>query len=281
MFLAEIEALLESVHTVEAPTILMERTVKLALERIQTPHDREVCYRASSIGKPWITQVLDRWASGGRYSECETRAISSMMVMTDGVVSHAWVESVFNVCQVEYNSEVTLRKTIGDIEIIGHADIVARKGSQIIVLECKSMAPHLITKFAKEPNDDFGYLSQLSFYTECVRTDNPLCQVSGAFILYNRAIGQFKVVPIIDEVIRSRVRRINSALEALSDIKVGDIETLLSTVTIPPAIGGKIPTSMKFSRWTDCLYEPSGTYGVFSVRSYDDSVKLIRQKLYK
>ena len=169
MFLAEIESLLEGVHEIPAPSVLMERTVGKSLERITTPHSREVCYRASSIGKPWVTQVLDRWAGTGLYSDTEMRPIGSQMVMTDGVIAQAWVETTFDVCKIEYEAEAVLSRKVGDIEIIGHSDIVARKGSQIAVLECKSMAPHLISEFSKLPNDDFGYLSQLAFYTDCVK----------------------------------------------------------------------------------------------------------------
>lgn len=280
MFLAEIESLLEGVHEIPAPSVLMERTVGKSLERIITPHDRTVCYRASSIGKPWVTQVLDRWAGSGLYSDNEMRPIGSQMVMTDGVIAQAWVETTFDVCKIEYEAEAVLKRKVGEIEIIGHSDIIARKGSQIAVLECKSMAPHLISEFSRLPNDDFGYLSQLAFYTDCVKKKYPLCSVSPAFVLYNRGLGKFKVIPITNEVVESKVRRVNIALEGIAGIPANDVRALLDLVTIPPAIGGKIPTGMKFSRWYDCLYEPTAEYGKFKVRQIDDAVEQVTKKLY-
>lgn len=280
MFLAEIESLLEGVHEIPAPSVLMERTVGKSLERITTPHSREVCYRASSIGKPWVTQVLDRWAGTGLYSDTEMRPIGSQMVMTDGVIAQAWVETTFDVCKIEYEAEAVLSRKVGDIEIIGHSDIVARKGSQIAVLECKSMAPHLISEFSKLPNDDLGYLSQLAFYTDCVKRKYPLCSVLPAFVLYNRGLGKFKVIPITHEVVQSKVRRVDMALEGIAGVPVNDIRALLDLVSIPPAIGGKIPTGMKFSRWYDCLYEPTAEYGKFRVRQIDDAVEQVKKKLY-
>jgi hypothetical protein len=281
MFLAEIESLLEGVHDILAPSILMERTVRKALDRIVTPHDRTVCYRASSIGKPWVTQVLDRWAGSGIYSDSEMRGIGSLMVMTDGVLAQAWVETTFDICKIEYEAEAVLSRSVGGIEIIGHSDIIARKGSQIAVLECKSMAPHLITSFAKLPNDDFGYLSQLAFYTDCVRKKYPLCTVSPAFVLYNRGVGRFKVVPITNEIVTSKVRRVDTALEGIASIKPNDVEALLELVVIPPTLNGKIPTAMKFSRWYDCLYEPTAEYGQYRVRRLPDAVEEVTKKLYK
>lgn len=202
------------------------------------------------------------------------------MVVTDGVIAQAWVETTFDVCKIEYEAEAVLSRKVGDIEIIGHSDIVARKGSQIAVLECKSMAPHLISEFSKLPNDDFGYLSQLAFYTDCVKRKYPLCSVLPAFVLYNRGLGKIKVIPITHEVVQSKVRRVDMALEGIAGVPVNDIRALLDLVSIPPAIGGKIPTGMKFSRWYDCLYEPTAEYGKFRVRQIDDAVEQVKKKLY-
>jgi hypothetical protein len=52
-------------------------------------------------------------------------------------------------------------------------------------------------------------------------------------------------------------------------------------VIIPPTLNGKIPTAMKFSRWYDCLYEPTAEYGQYRVRRLPDAVEEVTKKLYK
>ena len=131
---------------------------------IEHPHNREVCYRASSIGKPWIIQVLNSW-----YPIPPAFPIGTCMKMMDGVFCQAWAEAILTTAQLPFTTEEEHTLEVPPTKVVGHSDIVVSRGGEIVVLECKSMASHLIAKFAKDPHDDYGYVSQLSFYASIDR----------------------------------------------------------------------------------------------------------------
>lgn len=210
-------------------------------------------YRASSIGKPWILQVLDRWYGGAR-----TYTAGQCMNMLNGVVAQEYVAELLSLCKFGFEQEVMVKH----LAVTGHLDLLVKVGGELLVLECKSMAPHMVSGFAANPNDDYGYLSQLSFYVGCVRRMYPTMKVGGAFVLFNRGTGDLRLVPITDSAIDRKVERINQALEVLMEIEPYDVDKLIEQVSIPPTVDGKIPSSMSRSRWSKVFYRgvESGGY---------------------
>lgn len=251
----DITGLLTEVTEMTCPTSIMLKVGENAVNTMRSPHSDQVCYRASSIGKPWILQVLGRW-----YPSEPMFNVSTCMKMLDGIVAQAWAESILTLGGYDFVAEQELRLKVGEVEVVGHADIIVTNDTtrQITVIECKSMGGHLINGFFKSPNDDFGYVSQLSFYTEMVRRAKPEYSVEPMFLLYDRSLGKFKTCHITNMVVTEKIARIESVLETLATIPMYDLDYLLATVHIPPPLGGKIPGSMKWSKWAKCFYYEQG-----------------------
>jgi len=246
----EISSLFTEVVGMSTPTSIMLKVGESAVRTMKSPHSDQVCYRASSIGKPWILQVLGRW-----YPSETVFNVSTCMKMLDGIVAQAWAEQILTLAGYEFVAEQELKLQVGEIEVVGHADIIVTNHTtrQITVIECKSMGGHLIGGFYKSPNDDFGYVSQLSFYTEMVRRGCPEYTVEPMFLLYDRSLGKFKTCHITDYVVTEKMGRVESALKAIAEIPQFDLDCLLETVHVPPPISG-VPPSMKWSKWAKCFY---------------------------
>ena len=233
-----------------------ENLGEIVLENVTTsihsPHSREVCYRASSIGKPWILQVLNRW-----YPTPPSFNIGASMKMMDGVFCQAWAEAILTTAKYQFTSEQEHVLAVGgeqDVRVVGHSDIVVRQGREIVVLECKSMASHLISKFCNAPNDEYGYLSQLSFYSSMVQLANPGFDVSSAFLVYDRSNAKYRIVAIHDSTINAKFDRVQNAVGKIAAIPQFDLSTLLSTVVVPPIVAGQVPSTMKWSKWAQAFY---------------------------
>jgi hypothetical protein len=270
MLIDTIDAVLSGCNNLDAPQELMSQVINLAKLRIDLPHDREVCYRGSSIGKPWILQVLNRW-----YPSPTVFTVGSMMVMTDGIIAQAWAEYILTLAKVQFTSEPEFSMNFGAVKVVGHSDIVCTRGNEIVVIECKSMAAHLISGFANCPNDDYGYLSQLSFYVGAVKRLNPMREVIGLFLLYDRSNGKFRTVQVLDSVLAAKWNRISNALEKVAAIPQYDLRQLLSVVAVPPPINGKIPTSMKWSRWAKAFYRTTTEKGQYEMYDPEESIRII------
>jgi hypothetical protein len=135
------------------------------------------------------------------------------------------------------------------------------------------MAPHIYQRFKSEPLDDYGYLSQLAFYTDCVRRqfDN----VTPAFLLFNRGTSEFHLMRIAEHVIENRVERYTKAVPGLLSVTDYDIRQALQVVQPPPVIGGKMPASMSATRWHDMFY--FNRDGWWEVRDQTDIINRFSQ----
>lgn len=202
-------------------------------------------YRASSIGKPWITQTLDKWYGGKRRF-----TTAQCMTMLNGMLSQEVIAELLHLMSYRFEQEMTVEY----LTVTGHADIIVEHDDVITVLECKSMAPHLVAPFANNPSDQYGYLSQLAFYWWRVKTANPTKTVGAAFVLYDRGNSKIRTVPLTESAMLRKVERIQMAVDILSRIEPYDVDTLLREVVIPPPVGGQLPAEMSRSRWAKTLY---------------------------
>jgi hypothetical protein len=255
MLIETIDALLNSLPGILGDKTLHDRAAARIQLHTSAPHeDKPGIYRASSIGKPWIIQVLDRWYSRGE----KQFTLDQQFKMLEGIVAQAWIEVVFDLSRLSFTSEEVHLRKVGGCQMEGHSDIILTSPKELLVLEVKSMDSHVMKSFISAPNDNFGYLSQLAFYTGCVAEANPAKKVGGAFLLCDRSRAKFTLLPIMSDNLKLRWDRIHSALETVDSIPQFNIEALLETVIIPPTVNGKLPGGMNFTRWCDALYIPEG-----------------------
>jgi hypothetical protein len=269
LIIQDLEKLFGSFEDVLDTGFTIERILAKALARQRQGHQSSPDkFRASAVGKPWIIQMLDKWSvdRGGR----KMFSISSMMKMVDGIVTQLWVEQMIELFPMTFDAEVELIYQ----DVIGHADIVIKRDNEVVLLECKSMASYLISTFKKAPNDNYGYLSQLSFYTSCLKIKYPHHRVTGAFVLYDRSSAKFTLVQIADFAISKKFERIATVVPELLKIGRLDFDTLLEKVTIPPPMNGVIPPPMQGSRWCTSLYANNGKHA--HLRTNEEIVQSLR-----
>lgn len=254
LLLDELEHLLTNVTDMKTNTSIMNTVIANVVENMAHPHSSQVCFRASSIGKPWILQVLGRW-----YPHESAFSVGTCMKMLDGIVTQAWAEEIIRMGGYSFESERTLELQVGQTKVMGHSDIVVTNHAtrQIVVIECKSMAAHIITKFFANPHDDHGYISQLAFYTEMVKRAHPTYTVTPTFLLYDRSNGKYKVCGITTHVLDQKFQRVEQALGAVAAIPTFDLDALLDTVKAPPPMDG-VPPSMRWSIWAKAFYYSEG-----------------------
>jgi hypothetical protein len=248
-----------------------------ASKRAATPYSDHNCMRGSSVGKPWIVQILDSWFP--LPVEDEDYNLSRCQLLTSGFIAQVWAEKLLTQVGLSYVSEGLHTYKQGAVEIVGHADIVVSLAGQVVVLEVKAMAEHIYRSSRKEPNDDFGYVSQLSFYTRCVELANPSSNVKGAFLFFNRSACEYSLVPLSSKDYAQKWERINKASSIINSLAKHDYVSLLENVVIPEVVseGKAIPTSVKFSRWGTVLYEYSPDTKRFSIRERGKIVKYLTE----
>jgi hypothetical protein len=225
-------------------------------------HDSTIKYRfrASGIGKPWILQMLERWYGGGKPGISPV-SLSRMVFgnLSQEVAADALRMQGFNVVQEQ------LLEYMG---VGGHADMLITIGNYTIVLECKCMADFVLRKFRDAPNDDYGYVSQLSLYSEAVR-ELGFPNVTQAFLLQDRSSCKWTLVPLTDFARDAKIQRLQSALRAVNQVPDYDVDALLEHVPIPPlTIKGELLPSLRGSRWAKVLYN-SNDGKVWTSRSLD------------
>ena len=254
LLLDEIDYLLTSVTDMKTQTSIMRTVTVNMLDNIDHPHNAQVCFRASSIGKPWILQVLGRW-----FPHDSSFTVGTCMKMLDGIEAQAWAEEIIRMGGYSFESEKSLELVVGATKVMGHSDIIVTNHAtrEILVIECKSMAAHIITKFFNEPHDDHGYMSQLAFYTEMVKRANPTYTVTPTFLLHDRSAGKFKMCPIVQQALDKKFQRVEQALSAVAAIPMFDLDALLDTVKAPPPLDG-VPPSMRYSIWAKAFYQIDG-----------------------
>jgi hypothetical protein len=262
---------LAAITGMDAPQIIMNKVADRSVLSLRQAHKDQQCFRASSIGKPWILQILNRW-----FPSDPVFNVSTCMKMLDGVVAQAWLEEILLLTGHDFESERELILQSGDVKVIGHSDVVVTNMHvrEKVVIECKSMAGHVFSKFSESPHDDYGYLSQLAFYTSMIQLENPTYTVEPVFVLFDRSRGIFKTIPIAPHIIDEKFRRIKTAVETVATIPVFDYRALLEVVQIPPPTGKQIPNSMKWSRWSNAFY-CEGSDGNMRVRDKEDSIRLL------
>ncbi len=249
MLLDTISHLLQNAPELECHEEISHQIIAKAYQDQGHPNLPGTKYRASSIGRPWILQVLDRW-----YGKKRKVTVSNITAMLSGRLAQALVSEIFNLAGVEYQEEVTVHYC----GVTGHADFVVVKRDEVLVIECKSMASYISTTFRNNPSDRYGYVSQLSFYWECIRRLHPDKQVSAMFVIFNRDGCTFNCVPLAGHTMKDKIERIQYATNALTTVKDYDVDELLRVVDIPPCVAGKLPEGMSTSRWASVLYANDG-----------------------
>lgn len=155
-----------------------------------------------------------------------------------------------------YNNQ----KTVEIFGVEGHIDGTLEDGT---VVDFKTMSGNYYEQFVQAPNDDRGYLTQLTLYMEA------LGQKTGAFICLNKFTNELAYVPI--HITWSKCQEALERAEAITNA-LAEIETLQDVFEwfeAPEPVPeyrykkktGKLllPPSIKYSQYAPYLYEFDST----------------------
>jgi hypothetical protein len=266
MPLDHIEGIFSNLHQLTVDPEQVNTMVLAKLNTVTThQNDPAVQFRASSIGKPWITQILDKW-----YGASRSFNLASAQVMYEGRVAQAWAEVVLDLTPAfSYTTEGLVSHSV----IQGHYDLcVTTRDGKRVVLEVKSMAGHLLGNFRKNPHDEYGYVSQLSFYAHTLQAD------SAAFLIRDRTTAKWEVVTPTPYILERKWERLTRVVEQIRNIRPYDVDSLLVAVYesgIPYPVMGKLPNNMRYSKWCDTLYHCSADGYV--IRPAEDIATILKQ----
>lgn len=189
--------------------------------------------RMSSIGKPLIEvayNLIDKrpeelskarlWViTMGDYAEL---LIKELMRQTGHVFTHD-------------QAEVTVAGLVGHIDGIVDDETV---------FDIKALSTTYWKAFTNNPNNDRGYLTQLSLYRAATKMPK------AAFLCLNKVTGEMKVVKLSTRMYKEQIQAVREKLRILRQIKTEqDIVELVEPET-PVVKKGKflVPDSMQFSQ---------------------------------
>jgi len=195
-----------------------------------------------------------------------------------------WFESFLISLMRLYGLEVTHpQKEINFHGCVGHIDCVVDDE----VVEIKTMNDRNFRRFVNEPSDAiYGYATQLSCYAETM-------QMKGVWLIINKVTRELILVRPSDELVKDRVARALTLLEALEGIR--DVADIFDNFAAPapevefyckkPTGRLLVPESMRYSEYRGAFFDisvESNKYGrpteyVSSVLEPNISIELLQR----
>lgn len=205
--------------------------------------------RASSIGKPVLEQVLN-----AAYPEIDpVFNLDTIQKLVDGIITNTCVSQVLTSTGYDFQEEVPLPFD----NISGHADFIVtnHETKEIAVIEVKSMASHLVSKFVKVPNDNYGYLSQLSYYHGVLELMYPDYNVNGMFLVKDRGMCFWNPIKINEVALRGKFSKVQDLSDLTQDWESMSLGDYYDFFPIPLPEDDMIPKSLEYSRWKKAMYQ--------------------------
>ena len=198
--------------------------------------------RMSSLGKPLVELAYRKIKA---YKESFTPA--EMWVCAMGDFAEALIielMSMHGIAVTRYQQEVYLYNG----RVVGHIDGVIDDDT---VFDIKCMGTTYFKQFTNNPNDDRGYLTQLSLYRAALKLPK------AAFLCLDKTYGTMEVIKLTDKAYQTALAEVGNKLATLQQIKTEvDILELLEPPEPKPNKAGKlvIPDSMSFSPYKEVIY---------------------------
>lgn len=143
----------------------------------------------------------------------------------------------------------------GDVAT-GHIDGIVKEKGQDYVLEVKTMSSYYFKKFTKEPDDERGYLTQLSLYCHCLN-------LPGLWLCIDKANGELAVVELPEEKMDDCVARARDAIDTLYG--AANLAAVYDDWSPPRPVPEKfrrqetgrylLPPDLKYSPYAEHLYK--------------------------
>jgi hypothetical protein len=217
--------------------------------------------RMSNVGKPATLLALAKLG----YSEPEPRG-KLRFIFHLGDIFENFLEVMlqsYGIEILESQSECSYTSSSG-ITMDGHLDYIIKSPvtGVPVVVEAKTMSAGYSRTFRKYPDDNRGYVSQLSLYAESKGLDATwVCMDKGDSSLFE--------VPLDYDTIEPSLQRVEKVLERVA--QVDSISDVLKVFRAPPDLKAEVyqkqptgkyfvPAALKWSPFRHALYKISVEY---------------------
>jgi hypothetical protein len=241
--------------------------VEMSLRRHMNPREKYTGLRLSQLGKPAVMQAL--WGMGFEYDggiALKQRITFHLGDVFESLLIFLLEAAGYKI--VDHNNNTLFHETVGgDNRIVyqgvpGHSDIVVEspEGERFII-EAKTSNDRYFNSFMKKPDDERGYVTQLSLYEKCL-------DLPGCWVFFNKNTSEIGVQFLTDELREQSTNRANHLIPLLTDCN--SFEKLAAHVydgsfqAPPPApevfkrshTGAYlVPPSMKFTKYRHVFYD--------------------------
>lgn len=211
--------------------------------------------RMSNVGKPATLLALAKLG----YSEPEPKG-RSRLIFHMGDMFENFLEVMLQAYGIEIlGSQDTCEYfSASGIKMDGHLDyiITSPVTGEPVVVEAKTMSQNYSRMFRKQPDDDRGYVTQLSLYASSKGMDATwVCLDKGNAEMFEQPLEPGLMIPSLE--------RVEKVLERVA--KVNDVSDILKVFRAPPVKAeiyqkqktGRflLPTTLKMSPFRKVLYK--------------------------
>jgi hypothetical protein len=211
--------------------------------------------RMSNLGKPATLLALAKLG----YTEPEPKG-KSRLIFHMGDMFENFIEVMLQAYGIELlDSQIYLEwDSPSGLVVNGHADYLIKSPvtGEPVVVEAKTMSGNYARIFSKKQDDDRGYITQLSLYTEAKGVD-------GTWICLDKSTAGIFEIPLNPGLRVGALDRANKVLERVSKVEqLGDVLTMFRQPPAKPEIykgnaTGRylLPVTLKMSPFRFALYE--------------------------
>jgi hypothetical protein len=197
-------------------TLQTAATYSLDSEELHQNKPNSFSFRPSNCGLPLIQLVLEGYIQPtlfpGAGESDSPIDVKKTMAISQG---YLW-EAVFGTKLMEETFQVLNQVELELNGIKGTCDFIQVTDSAIIVWECKASGVLTLREFSeRKANDNWGYLSQLSFYVEAAKSLFPDKEVVGKWAIWATKSNKNFTLQLSDESQRRAVMEINRRHTAL------------------------------------------------------------------
>jgi hypothetical protein len=247
-FVAWCQDSVEDQHVAAEDLERFTKEVQWSMERQYNTHKEYSPLRVSSLGKPEVLQGLGML---GYHEAVIPRRLR--LVFFWGDMYEAWLYTQLRA----YGIEVVETQTTVDFHgVKGHTDFIVEYEGERYLLEVKTMSDRYFDCFTRVPNDDRGYITQLSIYQHCV-------DLPALWLCYNKASGAMAVVGLDRTMQSNALQRAERNIPLLRQTKT--LEDVFKFFEPPSPVeevyrrkatgNFLLPPTMRFNPFAEVFYE--------------------------
>lgn len=246
------EGLDDDIDVITSDPDFYKRLLERQWRREREAHDK---VSMSQLGKPVVLQWLHKHYPVEERMTGRLRYIFSVGDFFEQLVLDVCVSLGFKVEGAQDTYKYFARES-DDLFATGHVDSIITDGDERAVVEVKTMSDYYCKQFLKTPNDERGYLTQLSLYSSCTG-------LPGYWLIVNKGTNELHVVPLPDENYEDLLERAEDAIYTLHTAK--SLEDVYEQWGPPEAepekhrrsLTGayKVPSVVRYSPYRHCLYD--------------------------